>query len=124
MSSLRRISSASVDNTSSRRFFSRITCWDFCGFDQRFGSAACFSISPNCWRNFPASKILPEVTYLIFQTCILLLQFFDHVHLPPSPYSSQRLCAPQRSLRLECVPQSAQTSQTFNRHLLRFLRAN
>src|SRR5207247_11326270 len=104
MSSLRRISSASVDNTSSRRFFSRITCWDFCGFDQRFGSAACFSISANCWRNFPASKILPEVTYLIFQTCILLFQFFHHVYLPPSPYSSQRPCAPPRSLRLKCLP--------------------
>src|SRR5690242_7008017 len=84
MSSLRRVSSASVDNISSRRFFSRITCWDFWGFDQRFGSAACFSISTNCWRSFPASKILPEVTYLILQPCIFLFEFFHHVASPKS----------------------------------------
>src|SRR6266571_3843167 len=106
MSSLRRISSASVDNTSSRRFFSRITCWDFCGFDQRFGSAACFSISANCWRNFPASKILPEVTYLIFQPCILLFQFFYHVdlHIKTTPDLFSVPCEPRRALRLKSFP--------------------
>src|SRR5439155_22983886 len=105
MSSLRRISSASVDNTSSRRFFSRITCWDFCGFDQRFGSAACFSISANCWRNFPASKILAEVTYLIFQTCILLFDFFHHVDLQikTTPDLFSVLCEPRCALRFKLL---------------------
>ena len=51
--------SVSVANMSSRRFFSRITCWDLAGFDHRFGSEACFSISASCGRSLPASKVLP-----------------------------------------------------------------
>ena len=62
---MRRIRSASVASMSSRRFFSRITCWDFWGFDQRFGSEACFSISASCGRSLPASKVLPKFADLV-----------------------------------------------------------
>jgi len=37
-----------------------MTCWDRWGFDHRFGSADCFSISASCGRTFSASKILPK----------------------------------------------------------------
>src|ERR1700758_4302596 len=78
MSPLRRMSSASVARASSTRFFSRITCWDLSGFDQRLGSEACFSISVNCWRSFPASKVLLEGTDFVFQRSVLLFEFFNH----------------------------------------------
>src|SRR5215472_13513108 len=78
MSPSRRASSASVASMSSRRFFSRITVWDFCGFDQRLGSAACFSTSVSCVRRRPASKILPQVANLLFQLEVFLFEFFDH----------------------------------------------
>src|ERR1700756_1072741 len=78
MSSLRRDKSASVAKASSRRFFSRMTCWDFSGFDQRLGSEACFSTSVNCSRTLDASKVLPQSANLVFQSAKLLFQFFDH----------------------------------------------
>src|SRR5437660_8821255 len=83
MSPVRRIRSASVESIPSRRFFSRITCWDLCGFDHRFGSAACLSISASCGRSLPASKVLPEFADLLLQSCIFLLEFLNHsVGLP------------------------------------------
>jgi hypothetical protein len=60
------------------RFFSRITCCDRSGFDQRFGSEACFSISVSCWRSLSASKVLLEGTDFIFQRSVLLFEFFNH----------------------------------------------
>src|SRR5271165_503648 len=62
----------------SRRFRSRITCWDFSGFAHKFGSDACFSISANCWRSLLASKILPQVVNLGLERSVLLFQFFQH----------------------------------------------
>src|SRR5580700_643291 len=78
MSSTCRIRFASLPNISSRRFFSRMIVWDFCGFDQRFGSEACFSISVRRWRRLPASKILPKFANFVFQDCVFFFQLFDH----------------------------------------------
>src|ERR1035438_8195002 len=78
MSSVRRTRSPSSDNRLSRRLRSRMTCWDFSGFDHKLGSAACFSISTNCWRSLPASKILPQVVNLGLYRGILLFQFIQH----------------------------------------------
>src|SRR4030095_15066546 len=78
MSSLRRARSASVASASSRRFFSRITRWDFSELDQRFGSEASFSTSLSCWRSLPASKILPQSTHFFLKGGVLLFEFFDH----------------------------------------------
>src|SRR5579863_6490688 len=78
MSPPRRARSASVASTCSRRFFSRMTCWDFCGFDHRFGSAACFSISASWGRILSASKILPEFVHLLAQLFVRLFQFLIH----------------------------------------------
>ena len=78
MSSLRRARSASVARTCSSRFFSRITCWDFCGFDHKFGSEACFSISANCGRTFSASKILPEFAHFLVKLLVFLFEFLIH----------------------------------------------
>jgi hypothetical protein len=55
-----------------------MTCWDFPGFDHRLGSAAFFSISVNCWRSLPASKILPEVVDFGLEARILLFEFVEH----------------------------------------------
>ena len=41
-----------------------MTCCERCGFDHKFGSADCFSISLSCGRSLSASKILPEVRAL------------------------------------------------------------
>src|SRR5215467_475225 len=79
MSSVRRARSDSVARTFSNRFFSRITFWDWEGFDQRFGSAACFSTSVSCSRSLPASKVLPEIVDFRFQLGVLLFQIFVHV---------------------------------------------
>src|SRR5579864_3882306 len=91
MSSPRRARSASVESKCSNRFFSRMTCWDRWGFDHRFGSADCFSISASCGRTFSASKILPKfvdffVQFLVFQHQLLIhedasafLPFFQDV---------------------------------------------
>jgi len=46
--------------------------WDFSGFDQRFGSATCFSIAANCCLSLSASKILPQVANFIFQGSVFL----------------------------------------------------
>src|SRR5580700_10363091 len=78
MSSPWRMRLASLANMSSRRFFSRMTCWDFCGFDQRVESEACFSISVRRWRRLPASKILPKFANFVFQGCVFFFQLFDH----------------------------------------------
>src|SRR5215510_8712042 len=78
MSSLRRARSASVESASSRRFFSRITRWDFSELDQRFGSDASFSTSVSCWRSLPASKVLPQSTHFFLKGGVLLFEFFDH----------------------------------------------
>src|SRR5579864_9140995 len=78
MSSPWRMRLDSFANISSRRFFSRMTSWDFCGFDQRLGSDACFSISVRRWRRLPASKILPKFANFVFQGCIFFFQLFDH----------------------------------------------
>jgi len=67
-----------VVSTSSRRLRSRITCCDLPGFDQRFGSDACFWISANCWRSLPASKILPEIVDLRLEGGVLLFEFVQH----------------------------------------------
>ena len=58
--------------------FLRMTCWDFCGFDQRAGSAACFSISASCSRSLPASKVLPEITDFVLQAGVFLFELFIH----------------------------------------------
>src|SRR5579863_214813 len=78
MSSLWRMRLASLPNISSRRFFSRMTCCDFWGFDQRLGSEACFSISANRGRRLPASKILPKFANFVFQGRIFFFKLFDH----------------------------------------------
>src|SRR6202161_4776598 len=78
MSSPRRTRSASVARRCSRRFFSRITCWDRCGFDHRFGSAACVSISASCGRGLSASKILPEFLPFLVQFFVFLFEFLCH----------------------------------------------
>src|ERR1700757_2927260 len=78
MSPARRVSSVSVASASSRRLFSRMTCWDRSGFDQRFGSAACLSISVSCWRSLAASKVLLERADFVLQGRVLLLEFFNH----------------------------------------------
>ena len=103
MSSLCRMRLVSLANISSRRFFSRMTVWDFWGFDQRLGSEARFSISVKRWRRLPASKILPKFANFIFQDCIFFFKFFNHEFFlllflrdtscsPPQPY-----CHPERS---------------------------
>src|ERR1700683_1532637 len=78
MSSPRRTKSASVARRCSRRFFSRITCWDRWGFDHRFGSAACLSISASCGRSLSASKILPEFLHFLVQLFVFLFEFLSH----------------------------------------------
>src|SRR6202790_5739899 len=78
MSSPRRAKSASVVSTCSNRFFSRITCWDRCGFDHRFGSADCFSISASCGRTFSASKILPKFVDLLAEFFVFQDQLLIH----------------------------------------------
>src|SRR5437879_12669524 len=78
MSSARRARSASVASTCSRRFFSRMTCCERCGFDQRFGSEACFSISASCGRTFSVSKILPEIVGFLAQLLVFLFQLLIH----------------------------------------------
>jgi hypothetical protein len=55
-----------------------MTCWDFCGFDQRLGSEACFSISVSRWRRLLASKILPKFANFVFQDRIFFFELFDH----------------------------------------------
>src|SRR5579871_1040317 len=78
MSSPRRARSLSVERTCSRRFFSRITCWERCGFDHRFGSEACLSISASCGRTFSASKILPKFVDLLAQLFVFQDEFLIH----------------------------------------------
>jgi hypothetical protein len=78
MSSPRRARSASAVSTRSNRFFSRITCWDRCGFAHRFGSADCFSISASCGRTFSASKILPKFVDLLAEFFVFQNQFLIH----------------------------------------------
>src|SRR5579863_5035422 len=78
MSSLRRARSASVTSRCSRRFFSRITCCERCGFDHRFGSADCFSISASCGRTFSASKILPKFVDLLAEFFVFQHQLLIH----------------------------------------------
>src|SRR5579863_7741484 len=78
MSSPRRTRSASVASKCSSRFFSRITCCERCGFDHRFGSEDCFSISASCGRSFYASKILPEFAHLFAQCPVFLFELLIH----------------------------------------------
>ena len=78
MSSPRRAKSASVARTCSSLFFSRITCCERCGFDHKFGSEACFSISANCGRSFSASKILPEIVGFLAQLFVFLFELLIH----------------------------------------------
>src|ERR1700690_41637 len=81
MSSPWRMRSASVANTPSRRFFSRMTFWDCWRSAQRLGSLARFSTSASCSRSLPASKVLPEITDFVLQRGVFLFQFFDHFFL-------------------------------------------
>src|SRR5579864_2260079 len=78
MSSPRRARSASVESKCSNRFFSRMTCWDRWGFDHRFGSADCFSISASCGRTFSASKILPKFVDLFIQLFVFQDKLLIH----------------------------------------------
>src|SRR6266705_306459 len=78
MSPVRRTKSSSVESRCSKRFFSRMTCWDFCGFDHRFGSAACLSISARCWRRVLASKVLLKLADFDLQRRVFLLEVLDH----------------------------------------------
>src|SRR5271165_2823429 len=78
MSSLRRARSASLASTCSRRFFSRITCCERCGFDHKFGSADCFSISASCGRTLSASKILPKFVDLLAEFFVFEDQLLIH----------------------------------------------
>src|SRR5579863_6725492 len=95
MSSLRRARSASVASRCSRRFFSRITCFERCGSDHRFGSADCFSISASRGRSLSASKILPEFMHLLAQCPVLLLELLIHedasAFLPALGWSAKRV---------------------------------
>jgi len=61
-----------VASALSSRFFSRITCCDFSGFDQSVGSAVCFSISLSFSRRRGASKILLKIADLIAECGIFL----------------------------------------------------
>src|SRR6266496_393986 len=78
MSSPRRTRSVSVVSTCSNRFFSRITCWERCGLDHRFGSADCFSTSANCGRTLSASKILPKFVDLLVELFVFEDQLLIH----------------------------------------------
>src|SRR6266700_3699408 len=78
MYSPRRTRSASVASRCSNRFFSRMTCWERCGFDHRFGSADCFSISASCGRTFSASKILPKFVDLLVEFFVFQHQLLIH----------------------------------------------
>src|ERR1700733_13685992 len=78
MSSPRRDKSASVASACSSRFFSRMTCCERCGFDHKFGSEDCFSISASCGRSFSASKILPEFVHFLVERLVFLFEFLDH----------------------------------------------
>jgi len=49
-----------------------MTCCERWGFDHRFGSDACFSISASCGRTFSASKILPEIVGFLAQLFVFL----------------------------------------------------
>src|SRR5438105_1032461 len=91
MSPVRRTKSSSVESRCSKRFFSRMTCWDFCGFDHRLGSAACLSISARCWRKVLASKVLLEFADFDLQRCVFLLKILDHYF--SSPFSFRVLVA-------------------------------
>src|SRR5215469_9800702 len=74
----RRERSASVASEVSRRFFSRMTCWDLSGLDQSDGSAVCFSTSLSFSRSLGASKILLKVVDSFAKRGVFLFQFFDH----------------------------------------------
>src|ERR1700751_796413 len=78
MSPWRRTNSASVAIASSMRFFSRLAGCDRSGFDQRFGSEACFSISASWTRSLPASKVLLEGMNFSLERGVLLFEVFDH----------------------------------------------
>src|SRR5215472_11873130 len=81
MSSPRRARSLSVASTCSSLFFSRMTCCERCGFDHRFGSDACFSISASCGRSFSASKILPEIVRFLAQLFVFLFELLIHAEV-------------------------------------------
>ncbi len=72
MSPERRASSSCVASAFSSRFFSRITCCDFSGFDQSVGSAVCFSISLSFSRSLGASKILLKIVDLLAEGGVFL----------------------------------------------------
>src|SRR6266849_4151068 len=78
VSSPRRARSASVVSTCSNRFFSRMTCWERSGFDHRFGSADCLSISASCGRTFSASKILPKFVDFLAEFFVVQHQLLIH----------------------------------------------
>src|SRR6266852_9437860 len=88
MSPVRRTKSSSVESRCSKRFFSRMTCWDFCGLDHRLGLAACLSISARCWRKVLASKVLLEFADFALQQRIFLLEILDHSLFFPFFFSS------------------------------------
>jgi hypothetical protein len=67
-----------VASICSSRFFSRITCCERCGFDHKFGSEDCFSISVSCGRSLSASKILPEFAHLFAQRAVFLFELLIH----------------------------------------------
>src|SRR5271165_6499199 len=93
MSPVRRSNSASVASRCSRRFFSRMTCWDFCGFDHRLGSAACLSISARCGRRLLPSKVLLELADFALQQYVFLFEILDHAFDLPVPEVSDRKTA-------------------------------
>jgi len=49
-----------------------MTCCERWGFDHKFGSEACLSISASCGRTFSASKILPEIVGFLAQLFVFL----------------------------------------------------
>ena len=101
MSSTRLPRSASVASKCSIRFFSRITCCERCGFDHKFGSAACFSISVNCGRSLPASKILPKLAHFRGQRAVFLFELLNHEEiLSWCPYEEVRSASAAPLLKL------------------------
>jgi hypothetical protein len=55
-----------------------MTRCEFSEFDQRFGSAASFSISASCVRTRGASKILLQLADFFAEFNVFLLEFFNH----------------------------------------------
>jgi hypothetical protein len=55
-----------------------MTCCDFSGSAQKFGSETFFSSSASCERTLDGSKILPQVVDLVFEGGEFAFEFFNH----------------------------------------------